>query len=193
MSQGNTGGEIAGFTAKKLTQLQKQRQESSFRSTLAHLRIGAGRTPGELPQLWGFFLDGMPEEWMGDHEPSRAEWAVYTALTLFALHQQGKDPETEWMSQPDAALGKAVARLITSPDEESRVARRFHTIATSSGMEELSHHMRGMVQLLRSKNIPLDYPALAEDLFWYQCSEHRAQVRLRWGQDFYRRTLLEQA
>lgn len=55
-------------------------------------------------------------------------------------------------------------------------------------MKELSHHMRGMVQLLRSKNIPLDYPALAEDLFWYQQPEHQAQVRLRWGQDFYRWT-----
>ena len=130
---------------------------------------------------------------MGNREPSRAEWAIYTALTLFALHQQGKDPETEWMSQPGAPLGKSVAGLIGSPEEESRVARRFHTLATSASMEELSHHMRGMVQLLRSKNIPLDYPALAEDLFWYQNAEYQAQVRLRWGQDFYRRTLPEQA
>lgn len=193
MSQGNTGGKIAAFTAKKLAQLQEQRGEASFRGILAHLRRGAGCTPGEMPQLWGFFLDGMPEEWMGNREPSRAEWAIYTALTLFALHQQGKDPETEWMSQPGAPLGKSVAGLIGSPEEESRVARRFHTLATSASMEELSHHMRGMVQLLRSKNIPLDYPALAEDLFWYQNAEYQAQVRLRWGQDFYRRTLPEQA
>lgn len=193
MSQENTGRKIAGFTAKKLIQLQNQRGEASFRSTLAHLRRGAGCTPGEMPQLWGFFLDGMPEEWMGNRDPSRAEWAIYTALTLFALHQQGKDPKTEWMSQPDASLGKSVARLIGAAEEESRVARRFHTLATSAGMEELSHHMRGMVQLLRSKNIPLDYPALAEDLFWYQNAEYQAQVRLRWGQDFYRRTLPEQA
>ena len=130
---------------------------------------------------------------MGNREPSRAEWAIYTALTLFALHQQGKDPETEWMSQPDATLGRAVARLIGSSEEEVRVTRRFHTLATSSSIEELSHHMRGVVQMLRSKNIPLDYPELAEDLFWYQNSEYQVQVRLRWGQDFYRRTLPEQA
>ena len=193
MGQGNTGEKIARFTSQKLMQLQNQRGEISFRSTLAHLRRGVGCSPGEMPQLWGFFLDGMPEEWMGNHTPSRAEWAIYTALTLFALHQQGKDPETAWMSQPDATLGKSVASLIGSSEEESRVARRFHTLATSSSMEELSHHMRGMVQLLRSKNIPLDYPALAEDLFWYQNAEYQAQVRLRWGQDFYRRTLPEQA
>ena len=59
-------------------------------------------------------------------------------------------------------------------------------------MEELSHHMQGMVQLLRSKGIPLDYLALAEDLFWSQQPNFQAQVRLRRGQDFYRRTLTEQ-
>lgn len=192
MSQENTGGKIAWFTAQRIAQLQDQKGERFFRGILAQLRRGVGQAPGEMPQLWGFFLDGLPEEWMGNREPSRAEWAIYTVLTLFALHQQGKNPETEWMSQPGDALGKAVAGLIGSPEEESRVARRFHTLATSAGMEELSHHMRGMVQLLRSKNIPLDYPALAEDLFWYQQPDYQAQVRLRWGQDFYRRTRTDQ-
>lgn len=51
--------------------------------------------------------------------------------------------------------------------------------------------MRGMVQLLRSQDIPLDYPALAEDLFWFQIPSQRAKVCLRWGQDFYRRDLSE--
>ena len=192
MSEGNTNGKIARFTAQKLSQLYSQSGERSFRAILAHLRRGIGCAPGEMPQLWGFFLDGLPAEWMGTHEPSAAEWAIYTALTLFALHQQGKDPQTEWMSQPGSALGKAAAKLIRSVEDEGRVARRFYTLATSSNMEELSHHMRGMVQLLRSQNIPLDYPALAEDLFWYQHFGHQAQVRLRWGQDFYRRTLSEQ-
>lgn len=192
MSQGNTIGRVAQFTARKLKQLKSQAGESAFRSTLAHLRRGVGYVPGEMPQLWGFFLDGMPEGWMGDRKPSRAEWAVYTALTLFALHQQGQDPEKEWMSQSEATLGKSAARLIGSEEDEGRISRRFYALATAASMEELSHHMRGMVQLLRSKGIPLDYPALAEDLFWYQQPNFQAQVRLRWGQDFYRRTLTEQ-
>lgn len=192
MSQENTLGRVAQFTARKLEQLKSQAGKSVFRSTLAHLRRGVGYVPGEMPQLWGFFLDGMPEGWMGDREPSRAEWAVYTALTLFALHQQGQDPEKEWMSQSGATLGKSAARLIGSEEDEGRVSKRFYALATATSMEELSHHMRGMVQLLRSKGIPLDYPALAEDLFWYQQPNFQAQVRLRWGQDFYRRTLTEQ-
>lgn len=192
MREETTGTSVAQVTAQKLMQLYNQRGERSFRGILANLRRGVGHAPGEMPQLWGFFLDKIPEKWMGDQEPSKEEWAVYTAITLFALHQQGKNPETEWMNQPDAALGKSVAKLIGSADDEERVSRRFHTLATASSMEELSHYLRTMVQLLRGQNIPLDYPALAEDLYWYQRPEHQAHIRLRWGQDFYRRTKLEQ-
>lgn len=125
MSQGVPNGQIACFTARKLAQIQCQAGESSFRSTLAHLRQGIGRVPGDMPQLWGFFLSELPEKWMGNSEPSKAEWAIYLALTLFALHQQGQDPNTAWMSQPGASLGKAVARLIESPEDEKRISRRF--------------------------------------------------------------------
>ena len=137
MSQENTIGQVAQFTARKLEQLKSQAGESAFRSTLAHLRRGVGYVPGEMPQLWGFFLDGMPEEWMGDRDPSRTEWAVYTALTLFALHQQGQDPEKEWMSQSGATLGKSAARLIGSEEDEGRISRRFYALATAASMEEL--------------------------------------------------------
>lgn len=191
MNQSKSERLIEQFTARKLSGLQKQSRENFFRSTLAHLRRGIGRAPGEMPQLWGFFLEALPEEWMGDREPSREEWAIYTSLTLFALHQQGKDPEKEWMSQKEAYLGKSVARLILSEEDEKRVTRRFQTLATASSMKELSHYLRTMVQLLRSKNIPLDYPALAEDLFWYQHPDYKARVCLRWGQDFYRRGTLK--
>ncbi len=192
MSQGVPNGQIACFTARKLAQIQCQAGESSFRSTLAHLRQGIGRVPGDMPQLWGFFLSEMPEKWMGNSEPSKAEWAIYLALTLFALHQQGQDPNTAWMSQPGASLGKAVARLIESPEDEKRISRRFFALATASSMEELAQHIRSLVQLLRSKSIPLDYPALAENLYWYQHTNSQAQVRLRWGQDFYYHTQIKQ-
>ena len=192
MSQTITTGQIAGFTDRKLAQLQSQSQNSSFRSTLAHLRRGVGRAPGDVPELWGFFLDGMPKDWMGSREPSRAEWAIYTALTLFALHQQGRDPQAAWMNQKGAFLGKSIAQLIEPGEEDSRVARRFYALVTASSMEELAYHMRGLVQLLRSKDIPLDYPALAEDLYWYQNPNSVARIRLQWGREFYdRRTASE--
>ena len=89
MSKNVSSKQVEMFTKRKISILLSQSRENT--KILAELRRGIGKIPGEVPQLWGYFLDSMPEEFYGDNEPSRAEWAVYTSLTLFALHQQGKD------------------------------------------------------------------------------------------------------
>lgn len=165
------------------------------KATLAVLRRGIGLKPGELPALWGIIFDGFPEDMMqypGRSGASREEWAVYSALTNFALHQQGHDPVTEPMHRELERLGISMRKLavrngIEDADTLDRVRRRFNVFATSSDMQELAHHLRGIVQMLRQSGIPLDYASLAADLYWYQDINHVADVRLSWGQDFYRK------
>ena len=155
------------------------------KAQLANLRRGVGRTPGELPELWGAFLQDLPLELQSDRgKASPAEWAIYTALTLYALHQQGQSSS---MHRSGNGLGYAVHKLAApekSP-EESSVFRRFNALATASSAEELAHHLRGIIQLLRREGIPLDYAQLAEDLYWMQFSATAPRVRLRWAEDYY--------
>ena len=163
--------------------------ENQRRAELAKLRRGIGHAPGELPDLWGSLLQGMPASFYGTNGPSHEEWAVYLALTLYALHQQSND--TVCMSQLGCTLGRAVRRLaeqtVASGQDwtESSVLRRFNALATADSMPEVSHHLRGMIQLLRREGIPLDYPQLAEDLYQYQFVDGAPNVRLRWGRDLY--------
>lgn len=181
-----TAKQVEDYTRNKLNKLLLQSGDNVLRAALAELRRGVGKKPGDVPQLWGYFLQDMPEEFFGDKEPSKAEWAVYTSLTLFALHQQGKDPKSDTMNKEGYSFGTAVNKLVHNEDERERVARRFYAAATASNMEELSHHMRGIIQLLRGEGVPLDYPMLAADLYRYQFSSLVSNVRLKWGQDFYR-------
>ena len=123
---------------------------------------------------------------------------VYLALTLYALHQQSND--TVCVSQLGCTLGRAVRRLaeqtVASGQDwtESSILRRFNALATAEEITEISHHLRGMIQLLRAAkpdSIPLDYPQLAVDLYGLQCDAPQlaqlpANIRLRWGQDLYR-------
>lgn len=176
--------QVEAFTRKKVARLLQRSGEST--KVLAELRRGIGKAPGEIPQLWGYYLESMPEEFYGDTEPSRAEWAVYAALTLFALHQQGKDPQIEPMQKEGQSFGKALSYLVHSADDQERIIRRFNIIATASSVEELFHYMRSAIQLLRGENIGLDYVKLAGDIYCYQFPEMISNVRLRWGQDFYR-------
>lgn len=185
--------QVRRFTQDKINQILRA-QESAARAALANLRRGLGKPPGALPQLWGLTLEGLPEAlYSKDGQPSRAEWAVYTALTLFALHQQGKDLKSECMNRQDSSLGKAVRRLAPAEDDLPRVKRRFDAAATADSPAEFAHHLKGLVQLLKAMDIPLDYPALAEDLYFFQYPGARDRVRLRWGQDFYRAAPEDQA
>ena len=182
---------VSGFVASRLEWLHNNPESGETKAALANMRRGVGKTPGEIPALWGLLFDGFPENLMGfDGNPSEAEWAVYTALTLFSVHQQSKSLSDAFMSRENLKFGNAVRLLAhnTKPedDEFERVRRKFNIVATSADIRELSHHLRGLIQLMRSEGIPLDYPKLAADLYEWQFPDGLLRVRLNWGQDFYR-------
>lgn len=183
------------YQIKKLTQEKIERlltENPWSRATLAKLRRGIGKRPGELPELFEILLGDMPEElYSKGDEPSYSEWAIYTALTLFALHQQGKDHPMSVSGKAENknignSLGTAVGYLVKQDRaRELAIKRRFDAVATANVFTEFAHHARGMIQLLKAADIAMDYPRFAEDLFWYQFDEKRNHIRLRWGEDYY--------
>lgn len=145
-------------------------------------RCGAASCRNCPKELWG------RETAAGEcREPSEAEWAVYLALTLYALHQQGE--ENVSMNEKGCTLGRAVRLLAQNSAAaaqdwtESSVLRRFNALATADSMPEVSHYLRGMVQLFRGNEpkLKLDYPRLAVELYRFQLPDQAANVRLQWG------------
>lgn len=178
---------VRNYVAGRLHWLQNL-PDHQQKATLANLRRGVGHVPGELPALWGVFLQDLPEPLESKTgDPTRAEWAIYLALTLYALHQQGHALPKDSMHREGVQFGKAVRRLVKEgePPESSSILRRFNALATASSMPERAQHLRGIVQLLRAEAAPLDYVQLAEDLYWLQVPAQAAGVCLRWGQDYY--------
>lgn len=175
---------VRQYTLRQLARLDKQRNDSQGRAAMAHLRRGVGHVPGEQPVLWGSFLAGLPEELCSvNGEPSYAEWAIYTALTLYALHQQGKADNVQ---AEDVSLGKAALRLAGGSEEErQRIWRRLNLVAQADDMPEMSYRLRQLVTLLKAGGVGLDYAMLAADLFEYQFDASANRVRLRWGQDYF--------
>lgn len=180
--------QVASFVEQKIYQLHQSSDEAYVRASLAHLRRGIGASPGSIPELWSLTLEELPENLMSKTGvPTNAEWAVHTALSLFALHQQGKSIREDFVHEKGMGLGKAVATLIEEEDDFKRIKRRFDIAAGSGSIEEFSQHVRGLIQILKSKGIKLDYSALAKDLFRFSDAEKRNNVRLIWGQDFHRK------
>ncbi|NTW42086.1 MAG: type I-E CRISPR-associated protein Cse2/CasB, partial [Cellulomonadaceae bacterium] len=114
------------------------------------------------------------------------ERAIATALGLYALHQQSQSAP---MHLHGVGFGEAVGRIrFRDGDEVRGVTRRFQSLGTAQTWEELVHHARGLVQLLRDRQQGFDYGRFADDLVQFQQPARQDQVRLRWGRAFYRVT-----
>lgn len=177
---------VGAYVEKRIHEWQQDylRRRPEAMAALAKLRRGVGKDVGAVPELWPYILDGLPGDDGGDN-PTRAERAVYTALTLYAVHQQSRQRA---MHVPGTSLGAAVRRLRTQAPSEAAVRRRFEALGTAEDFSEVVHHARGLITQLRGADIPLDYGAFADDLLRLQDRRFANQVRLRWGRDFYRAT-----
>lgn len=174
--------QIYKYIISKTEYIRSISDTGAGRGLMANLRHGVGKRPGEIPELWGMIFDGIPDELTGRKEASNAEWAVYTALTLYALHQQGNDT---YMNQRDMSVGRAAARLVKNEDDTKRILDRLNLVVTSVSPEDLAYHLRGVVQLLKSEKIPLDYARLAKELYLFYDQERAGNIKLSWGRDFY--------
>jgi CRISPR system Cascade subunit CasB len=155
-------------------------------AALARLRRAVGKPPGAVQDILEYTLDAdLAGPGAGD-DPTADETAAHIAMTLYALHQQSQRAP---MHRRGYGLGRSVRQLNGSDvsGEPTPVRRRFNTLGTADSLDELVHHARGMIQLLRAKAIPLDYGLLADQLVrWQSVPAGPSRVRLTWGRDFYR-------
>jgi CRISPR system Cascade subunit CasB len=140
--------------------------------------------PAACPRS-GSTVGAVPESLRWDRdEPSRAEQAAHSALTLFAMHQQSMPVPAH---VHDVSLGRAVGQLAVGGEQSAdAVTRRFMAVATATSVDEALVHIRGLVAQLRSAQRGFDYARLADDLVGLLNPERAEKVRLAWGRDFYR-------
>lgn len=156
---------------------------------LAALRRGTGRQPGTVPSMWPFQVVELGPE---RHEPRSDGWAVdgdlaaeHHALVLYGTHQQSQRSPVH---RTGIGVGTAVRALHSTFSQEA-VDRRFFGAVTADAVGELAHHLRGLVNQMRSlKHVqPLDYDVLVEDLAKWSWRDGREQVRRRWGLQYHAR------
>lgn len=171
---------------RRLTRLASTRQTSGTTAALARLRANVGRPPGQDPEIWNLTTDGVTPD-ASTEAPTPQEWAAHAVLTLFAVHQQSVDAP---MHHRGIGFGRAVALLARkrphSGDGISPIRRRFNAVVTSASVEELIHHVRGLVGQMRGERIGFDYAAFADDLLLFQRRGGADVVRRRWGRQFHR-------
>lgn len=176
--------EIAAIIGARVGRLQHGylAGHSTAVAALAQLRRGVGKQPGQVPAIIKYtHAEEFVRGWHSD-EPSYAEHAAHTALTLYAFHQQSQRSR---MHVPGRRFGLAVRALAPEIHSDVAVKRRFVALATADSFAGLTHYLRGLVQLMRTSKVTMDYGLLARDLWHWQFPDRAARVRSYWGHDFY--------
>jgi CRISPR system Cascade subunit CasB len=176
--------DIATIVGARVSALQRGylKDRSDAVAALARLRRGAGKAAGSVLDIVEHTHAAEFVRGWDDDAPSYAENAAHVAMTLFAVHQQS---QRQAVHVSGRRFGSAVRRLAPDQRPDGPVMRRFAALGTADSFAELSHHLRGLVQLMRSSTVQLDYGQLARDLWLWQLPGRAPQVRLRWGRDFH--------
>ena len=153
------------------------------RPALAALRRGLGKRPGEAPEMFPVLIPLLPPGrlWPWD------ETCAYTIAALFAMHPavwRGAE-EGRWRRN----LGASMRRLREATDSEGP-ERRMVALLNSDG-DDLPEHLRGIVALLRSADVPVDWTQLTHDLLRW--NRESREVQRRWATAYWGYQEQEQA
>lgn len=178
---------VFSVTSRIVNGLSAALDTSSGKAMLAKLRHSTGRPMSETIEVWPIVFDYLPEKFLGTGVRVTAEeMAILTTLQLYALHQQGNKENVILNNESEKwhNIGYSLSALRTDNDRTAS-DRRFNALVTSTTFEELSHHLRQMLKLLKAKtNAKIDYAKLAEDLYWF-IRGYEDGIRLDWARAYY--------
>ena len=154
--------------------------EREDRGALAALRLGLGKEPGSVPEMYRHvepFLSGAGQQ-QSD--------AAYLLASLFGLYSVvwEKPAEAPWNTSFGWSLNRIRLRD-GGAEEDEGVARRF-TAMLGCDREALSNHMRQLVSLLHSRadDAQIDWERLYWDIVDWDDIDRR--VQRRWAEAFWR-------
>lgn len=157
-------------------------------AALAALRRGLGKEPGTAPEMYPYVVPFLPDRPTAYHEAP-----YYLVAALFAWHQKDWSSDDPYRSNLGASLARlrweqAVEHGEKAPEQGDSIERRFVALL-SSAREDLPYHLRQLIGLLRTKEVPINWRQLLYDIgFW----DDDRNVQRRWASAFWGQTASEQ-
>ncbi|MEQ2400943.1 type I-E CRISPR-associated protein Cse2/CasB [Peptoniphilus hominis (ex Hitch et al. 2025)] len=178
---------VESVTRNILNELESEINPSNGRANLANIRNSINRPLTESIDLLPLLFRYLPEDFLSsDGKLSQEEKAIVTTIQLYALHQQAESESVLLSKDAEKWKNFGYSLSFLRKGEDSLAAdRRFNTMITSSTFEELSHHMRQMIKLLKSKtDAKVNYTKLSGDLYKF-LTGYGEEVKFSWASRYY--------
>ncbi len=150
--------------------------DPAARATLAMLRRGLGKEPGEAPEMYRYVQPRLA---------AVAEWdegRYYLVASLFAAHQVNW-PETDTPDPRRLNIGASFRQFINAKPESSDSTQRRFEALLECDREELPIHLRHAVSLLKSDEVPIHWEQLLWDIALW--NREGKPVQRRWARAFW--------
>ncbi len=145
------------------------------RATLAALRRGLGKSPGDAPEMFPIVVPRLP-----DRGGAWVEHCHYLVAALFASHPQ--DWRGESPGWNDRNLGASMWRFKAAANQSEGPERRFVALLGTHA-DDVGTQLQSIVGLLRSKDVAVDWEQLLIDL--QRWSRDDREVQRRWARSFW--------
>lgn len=178
-------------TASILRKLDNTRENPGTKAIFANIRNSINKDSTVSMDALAFVFQNIPDEFLGFNKNlNDYEKAILTAVQMYALHQQAKTDSVFKIEYDEGEkrqnLGDALKTVRDKEDDTKAIDRRFNAMITSSNFEELSHHLRQMIKLLKAKSdAQVDYASLAYDLYWF-LKNQREGLKIKWSRSYYK-------
>ncbi|MBP2016154.1 type I-E CRISPR-associated protein Cse2/CasB [Anaerococcus degeneri] len=178
-------------TARILRELDNTRENPGTKAIFANIRNSINKDSSVNMDALAYVFQNIPEEFLGYNKNlNDYEKSILTAVQMYALHQQAKVESVLKLDYKEGErrqnLGDSLNSMRKNNDEDKAIDRRFNAMITSSSFEELSHHLRQIIKLLKAKSeAKVDYASLADDLYWF-LKNQREGLKIKWSRSYYK-------
>lgn len=149
---------------------------------LALMRAGLDVRACELWEMCRFYTFKVNDDEARRGRVSREQEAEHVALALYGLHQQSKRTS---MHRPGVGLGVALRRLRDQGRfSADAIDSKVTAAATTTDPDALLLRLRGLIDLLRAIDQPLDYDRLMWLIYDWHREDRRRQARRRWALEY---------
>ena len=172
---------VYGTMRQILGYLNSPQELNNLPGNLASIRNSIGKDLETATEVWPIIFPIIPQEYLGNGPLTKEEKAVLVTLQLYAIGQQGS---YKMVSDDSKSIGSSLQRIRNV--ESASLDRRFNTMLTATTFDEFVYHLRQIFKLGKPNHaFSVNFPALAQDLFWYQNGRDK-QISLKWARDYYR-------
>lgn len=182
---------VYGETARILRLLDNTRDKPRTKGLLANIRNSINKDSSFNMDALALVFENIPDEFLGfGKDLNDYEKAILTAVQMYALHQQARTDSVLKLDYKEGDrrrnLGDALGLMRKNEDDPKSIDRRFNAMITSRNFDELSHHLRQMIKLLKAKSdAKVDYASLADDLYWF-LKNQRQGIKIKWSRSYYK-------